>query len=150
MPLQFIFNKILKYNTFLEQWKITKTCPVFKSGQTNKITDYRPISILSNFSKAFEICIQNSLFHQVKHLISIAQHGFFLGRSTLTNLSSFLQGAYQAVNSGKQLDVINTDFFRAFDKLDHGLIAQKMYNMGFHRNLVDLFTSLLEWSYTIC
>lgn len=144
VPLQFIFNKVLKSGTFPEQWKVTKICPVFKSGQINNISNYRPISILSNFSKAFEICIHNNLFHQVKNLISTAQHGFFSKRSTLTNLSSFLQRAYQAVDGRKQLDVIYTDFSKAFDKLDHGLIAQKMYRVGFHKGLVSLFVSYLS------
>lgn len=144
-PLHFIFNLAIRTSTFPEQWKIAKVSPVHKGGTPdNYIENYRPISILSNFSKAFEVCIYNNLFHQIKSLISPAQHGFFTKRSTLTNLTSFLQKAYRAVGNKKQLDVVYTDFGKAFDRLDHGLIASKMFSLGLHLNLVNFFISFLK------
>ena len=39
---------------FPEKLKIAKFITVFKSGEQNSLTSYRPISLLSNFSKFFE------------------------------------------------------------------------------------------------
>lgn len=143
-PLHYIFNLSIQSNTFPDIWKKAKVCPVFKSGEANQVENYRPISILSNFSKVFEICIYDKLFCQVKNLISHKQHGFFHKRSTVTNLTCFLEKAYKAIKSKRQLDVIYTDFSKAFDRLDHGVVAAKLLSHGFHKNLVTFFISYLS------
>ena len=142
-PLHTIFNLSLNTHTFPHQWKSAKICPVFKGGNISDISNYRPISILSNFSKAFEMCIYEKLFSQAKNILSPKQHGFYHKRSTLTNLTCFLQKAHGAVSKKLQLDIIYTDFSKAFDKLDHGLVAKKMSTMGFHGNLIKFFMSYL-------
>ena len=143
-PLHAILNLSLKTNSFPHKWKFAKICPVFKGGDINDIANYRPISILSNFSKVFEMCIYEKLFSQVRNIISPRQHGFYHKRSTITNLTCFLQKAYETINKKIQLDVIYTDFSKAFDKLDHGLVAKKMIIMGFHENLINFFMSYLS------
>ncbi|XP_030767047.1 uncharacterized protein LOC115890839 [Sitophilus oryzae] len=57
-----IFNLALRTNTFPDAWKNVKICPVFKSGNVNGTGNYRPIAILSNFAKAFEMYIFTKLF----------------------------------------------------------------------------------------
>jgi hypothetical protein len=56
-PLLTIFNASLRQSTFPSLWKISKIIPVFKNGDRSIIDNYRPISILSNFSKIFEIVL---------------------------------------------------------------------------------------------
>ena len=73
-PLHTIFNLSLNTHTFSHQWKSAKICPVFKGGNISDISNYHPISILSNFSKAFEMCIYEKLFSQAKNILSPKQH----------------------------------------------------------------------------
>nr|CAH7725551.1 unnamed protein product [Callosobruchus chinensis] len=66
-----IFNLVLNTSTFPRLWKETKVCPVYKSGDRNKIPNYRPISVLNNFAKLFEVIIYVILdFIAVLHHIS--------------------------------------------------------------------------------
>ena len=142
-PLLYIFNLSLKLHTFPSAWKLARVCPVHKSGDISDIANYRPISILPNFAKAFEFCIRKRIFSQIHRLLVVEQHGFFPGRSTISNLTSFMETAYGAIDDGCQLDCIYTDFSKAFDRLDFGIIIDKLSRFGFHPNLLHFFHSYL-------
>jgi hypothetical protein len=53
-PLRVLFNLILKSGEYPIMWKVGRVCPIFKSGDGSLINNYRPVTILSNFSKLFE------------------------------------------------------------------------------------------------
>ena len=54
VPLNCIFDLSLKSGTFPEKMKTARVTPVFKSGDTSLMTNYRPISALPCFSNMFE------------------------------------------------------------------------------------------------
>ena len=61
-PLTHIIDKSMKEGVFPSELKLAKVVPIFKSGDSSKITNYRPISVLSFFSKVSkELCIIISL-----------------------------------------------------------------------------------------
>ena len=53
-PLVHIFNLSLSCGVFPDHMKIAKIVPIFKNGQKTEFTNYRPISILTQFSKILE------------------------------------------------------------------------------------------------
>lgn len=143
-PLTRLFNLSISTQTFPGVWKQAKICPIFKTGNRDIIENYRPVSILSNIAKAFERCIHNKLFFKIKNLITPSQHGFFPGRSTVTNLTCFLEYTYNSIDEGYQVDAVYTDFSKAFDKMDHGIMAEKMSQMGFDNKLIKFFSSYVH------
>ena len=48
-----LFNLCVK-ETNPDSTKIAEVIPIFRNGDCNKATDYRPISLLSQFNKIFE------------------------------------------------------------------------------------------------
>lgn len=56
-PLLHIFNLSLSTGTFPEAWKTAKVTPIYKSGDRELLTNYRPISLLPLLSK-----ISNALY----------------------------------------------------------------------------------------
>ena len=52
--LAHLTNESLSSGVFPDTLKIAKVIPVFKSGDNRCITNYRPISVLSNNSKIYE------------------------------------------------------------------------------------------------
>ncbi|GBM35453.1 Retrovirus-related Pol polyprotein from transposon 297 [Araneus ventricosus] len=94
-------------------------------------------------SKIFESIIHKRLFHQVKNLISPSQHGFIPKRSTATNLFCLTNKIISSFQIGSQLDVIYTDFSKAFDSIDFGILLNKLHGLGFHVNQTDWLHSYL-------
>ena len=142
-PLTILFNLILKSCCFPSTWKTSKICPVFKSGDRSNVANYRPIVILCNFSKLFELVFQEYLLAHIRPQISEYQHGFISGRSTISNLVSITQYIANILDNAGQVDIIFTDFSKAFDRLDHGILLIKLSRAGLDLNLLTLFNSYL-------
>ena len=53
-PLFMIFHSSFNEDIFPEQLKFAKVCPIFKVGSIEEIGNYRPISVLTIFSKVLE------------------------------------------------------------------------------------------------
>ena len=109
-PLQIIFNLSLKNKQFPEKFKIARITPVFKTGNRRDITNYRPIAILSNISKVFELVLYDYIYAHVENRLSNFQHGFMKKRSTCGNLISFVDFITNALANNSQVDVIYTAF----------------------------------------
>ena len=58
-PLTYIFNKSIENGIFPNELKLARVVPIFKSGDPSSICNYRPISVLSFFSKIFERYMYN-------------------------------------------------------------------------------------------
>lgn len=143
-PLQKIFNLILRRSTFPSIWKKSFITPVHKKGTISDVKNYRPISLLCNFAKTFESILYHHIYSAVKSHISPHQHGFMEKRSTVSNLACFKQFVAEVIDDGGQVDVIYTDFQKAFDQIDHFALLQKLKSFGFSEALLSLFSSYLR------
>ena len=65
--------------------KISVITPLFKKGKPGDINNYRPIALLSQFSKILEKIISNRFLHFIdKHnLLYAKQYGFIRNSSTI-------------------------------------------------------------------
>lgn len=139
-----LFNLALTTSTFPAIWKRAKVCPVLKNGDPLLIGNYRPISVLCNFAKVFEISVYSYVFPLVRNLIAPEQHGFYANRSVSTNLVCFTQYLSGVLDSRGQIDVVYTDFSKAFDKMDHEVLYMKLRSFNFCDALVSFFRSYLS------
>lgn len=142
-PLRILFNLILSTNEYPNIWKTTKICPILKTGDPSVISNYRPIAILCNFGKLFEITIYNNVYCSIKGTISPHQHGFMEKRSTVSNLACITQYISEALDLQRQVDVIFTDIQKAFDQIDHYLLLSKLKAIGVSETLLPLMKSYL-------
>ena len=65
-----------------------------------------------------------------KKLIRETQHGFTKGKSCLTNLLKFLEEVTKYVDEGNPVDVLYLDFSKAFDKVPHKRLVEKVKAHG--------------------
>lgn len=142
-PLLYIYNLSIKTSLFPSAWKVSRVCPVLKSGHRSAITNYRPISILSSVAKVFEFILYNRMSIFIKQIISECQHGFVPNRSTVTNLINFYHDVSNELDSAGQTDVIYTDFEKAFDKINHDVLIKKLAHLGFSYSMLNFFCSYL-------
>jgi len=62
-PLIYKIKKNLKQDVFPDKFKLTIVKPLYKTGNKENVTNYRPISMLCNFSTIFEKIIKVRLIY---------------------------------------------------------------------------------------
>ena len=110
----------------LEEWKLANIIPIHKKGDISNVENYRPISLLGVTSKVLERCVLRKLREYLTSLINSAQHGFIPGRSCTTQLVEVLHYIGSILDSGKQTDMIFMDMSKAFDKVSHTALINKL------------------------
>ena len=69
-PLCQIFNRSMSTGNVPDNLKVAKVIPVFKSGSKEIMSNYRPISVLTVFSKIIEKCV----FGRISNFFIFPQH----------------------------------------------------------------------------
>lgn len=145
IPITKLFNQSLQSSTYPLLWKTAYLQPTFKnSGDRSSLVNYRGISKLCIISKVLESIIFDQLFATLKRIIIKEQHGFFSGRSIDTNLFLYFQFLSEAVDSRVQVDSVYTDFSKAFDKVNHNILIDKLAGVGVQGSLLCWFASYLH------
>jgi hypothetical protein len=132
IPLKHVFHLSLSTGTIPSQLKIAKVIPIFKSGDPTALDNYRPISLLSNFSKILEKIVGNRLTTHIEenNLFSPVQYGFRKNRSTVHPLVHFTNAVSNALNKKHHVIAIFCDLRKAFDTVDHSILLKKLKNFG--------------------
>ncbi|CAI6343324.1 unnamed protein product [Macrosiphum euphorbiae] len=92
--------------------------------------------------KIFECIIFNYLGSKLNRILILQQHGFRIGRSTISCTFSYF--IYDCLCSGAQIDIIFTDFSKAFDTVPHNLLINELDRIGIGDSLLSLFRSYLS------
>ena len=69
--------------------------------------------------------------------LSLSIHGFRCGRSCVTNLLQFLDYIGAILYKAGQVDCVYLDMSKAFDKVRHDLLINKLWDAGFGGKLLD-------------
>ena len=128
--------------------KIAKVIPVFKSGDKSQFNNYRPISVLSQFSKILENLFYERLKTYIdKHvLLSDNQYGFRSNRSTSLALLELVEKITKSIDDGKYTiyTIQFIDIKKAFDTIDHNILLQKLHFLGVRGVANSRLTSYLS------
>ena len=120
--------------------------PIFKKGDRHKPSNYRPVSLTSVYCKILEHIVHNHVMGHLdnNHLLSDVQHGFQKKRSCESQLIMTLQDLANGLNDGEQIDAILFDFSKAFDKVAHQRLLQKLQYYGIRGYLNDWVADFLK------
>ena len=92
-PLCEIFNGSIEMGEVPLDWKKANVTPIYKNkGTKSQPCNYRPVSLTSHISKTMKSIIRDEIIRHLpkNELIKPSQHGFWKGRSCLTNLLVYL------------------------------------------------------------
>ena len=125
-------KNVLRCRVWASVLKIAKIIPIFKTGNQSFFTNYRPISLLTNFSKLFEkvMQIRLTLFIEQCEILYRFQFGFRSNHSTLHSLVSLINNVATAIDRNQIAAGVFIDLSKAFDTLDHEILFTKLQHYG--------------------
>lgn len=144
-PIVYIVNNSLEFGIFPDNLKHALVKPIHKKGDPAQIENYRPISLLSSFSKIFESVMCNRLisFMTQCNLFNEIQHGYQKGRSTQTAIFQFLQNTQNAIENDNLALGLFLDLSKAYDCLNHKILLYKLEKYGVRGTSLKWFESYL-------
>ena len=95
-------------------------------------SNYQPLSLTSVVCKILESIIQDaiSIHLESNTLIKGSQHGFSSGKSYLTSLLIYLDQVTSEIDKRVPVDTLYLDFAKAFDKVPHLRLIEKIAANG--------------------
>ncbi len=120
--------------------------PIFKENEPQLKVNYRPVSLLPSLSKICERVVFTRLY---KFLLDIGflykfQSGFRPCHSTVNQLLYIVHQIYCAFEDGKEVRVVFLDISKAFDRVWHTGLLNKLEALGVRNPLLQWFESYLE------
>ena len=141
--LLLLYKTVMKKSVYPSYWMISQMSPVFKEGNKADVSCYRPISLLCCISKVFKKFLFDQLYEHSRHKLHENQFGFRRQRSAVVQLVLFLDSVYKKFDDKniKELAVIYLDFAKAFGKVAHHLLIDKLKKFG---KLLNILISYLD------
>ena len=140
--IDFCFTK----GVFPETCTIAKIVPIFKKGERENPFNYRPISILTCFSKILEQIIHKRLisFFDKHGIIQHTQYGFQLNVSTNHALVDVVTQSFENINNNMYTGLIFLDLTKAFDTVNHEMLLHKLDHYGIRGQSNNLLRAFLK------
>jgi len=141
-----LFNLSVNLATFPAIWKLANVVPIFKKGNIHDCANYRPVALTSSLSKVLEKCIFKHVYNFFRdhNVISNLQSGFKPGDSTVYQLADLYNSISAALDERKEVRAVFCDISKAFDRVWHKGLIEKLKSCGIKGNLLDWFNSFLS------
>jgi len=109
-PLTHIVNKSISVGIFPERLKYSIINPVYKKGDKTDPVNYRPISLLTAFSKVLEKVLYNRLiaFLDSNNLLNPQQFGF---RKKLSTDDAIYKLTHEVLTALNNKEIVGSIFF---------------------------------------
>lgn len=145
-PLLHVINCIFSTGVFPSILKKATIVPVFKNGNSELPSNYRPIALISTISKLVEKCIKGKLqlFLDEKNLLSKHQFAFKKDSGAEDALSKVTEVILNGLDGGRRVLGIFLDLKKAFDTVVHHILLRRLFKIGIRGVAYKLIESYLK------
>ncbi|XGW22066.1 hypothetical protein V3C99_004770, partial [Haemonchus contortus] len=138
------FNHYLKLKRIPGQWKESKTILLFKKGQREDISNYRPISLLSVVYKSFTKILLNRMERTLDEYQPIEQTGFRKNFSCMDNIQAVTQLIERSREYRLPLALLFVDYKKAFDTVEINAVLNALAQAGVDPAYVHLLEQCIS------
>ena len=143
VPLCHLINVSFAHNFVPDSWKKAKVVPIHKGGSKNEAINFRPISLLSTFSKVLESTAakQINYFLENNKILYNKQFGCRKGYKCQDLLMKFQNSIFEGKNSNLHAVSVFIDISKAFDTVKHHILLDKIEFYGLPRKWFKAYLS---------
>ena len=138
-----INNDIIK-NVFSEKAKVASVRPIFKKNESEKIENFRRVTILNCFSKVYEKFLLEKFKPFVNSFLSEYMATYRENYSTNHVLIRLIENWKKTLNEKFLVVTVLMDFSKAFDCIPHDLPIAKLHAYSFSQKTVTFIYSYLK------
>ena len=141
-----LYNLCLDQGIFPDVLKTAAVIPIHKSGNDQSPNNYRPISLISTFSKILEKLIYKRTYEFLEKysIIHRNQFGFRKNFSTEMAVTQIYENLVKTIEDKKVSCSVFLDIRKAFDSVNHTILINKLYKYGIRGIPLKLFCSFLN------
>ena len=146
LPLCLIINESFTSGIFPDNLKLAKVITLYKKGSRDNPTNYRPISLLSIFSKIIEKIMYERVYRFLEtcNILYPLQFGFREKHSTLHAIIGMTETIKEAIDNGMFGCSVYIDQQKAFDTVNHSILPKKLEHYGIRGVELSWFSSYLS------
>ena len=128
----FLFNQSYDSGELPEDWRNAHVVPIFKKGAKHDPSNYRPVSLTAVLCKLMEHVVYKDIMNHLENfdILFANQYGFRKNHSCETQLILIVEDLARNIDNGDQMDMIILDFSKAFDKVPHRRLLNKLEFYG--------------------
>lgn len=143
--LTHLINLSLTEGRFPNILKTNRIIPILKGGDGRYMENYRPVALISVFSKVLEYSFLSriEIFFEKHNILSQSQYGFRRGCSTMGAVQHLYERVVGHLEEGKCPAGIFCDLSRAFDCVNVTLLITKMELYGVRGPALSWLSSYL-------
>ena len=147
IPITHIVNLSFSTGIVPNHMKIAKVIPIFKASDPQSIQNYRPISLLTSFSKLLEKIMYDRVITYLNshNILYKHQYGFRSNHSTIHPIIHLLNHCAEHTNTNipEYTLAVLCDLSKAFDVINHDILLKKLNVYGIRGIVNKWFASYL-------
>ena len=146
VPVTNIINTMLASNKYPSAWKKAEIRPLKKVKNPDRLSQYRPISLLHHIGKVAEEIIPNKLRNAIGEKLNKNQYAYQKQLSTTDALLHAVHDWCQDLddNTTSHITTALIDMSKAFDRLNPNIIISKLTELNVNSGLVTLIDDFLS------
>ena len=140
-----LFNFSLESGQVASEWKMARVAPVPKGSNSERVDNFRPVSVLSVVAKILERIVHRQLYTYLQEhsILHEAQSGFRPQHTTQDVLVSTIDDWRKALDEDKLVGSITLDLSKAFDTVSHSILHRKLSSYGVRAGELKWFDDYL-------
>ena len=138
-----LFNEVIKRNNFTpEEWKKVKIKVIYKKGDVEDVSNYRPICSLPLMYKLFSTIMYGRLYPVLDQYQAEDQAGFRKTYQTTDHLATYRMLEQKCQEWGIKMWTATVDFMKAFDSISHNSIWEALLSCNVEHEYVSFLRKI--------